>query len=101
MFNVNNKNHRTSCKICSKLTIKTPDLRHWSRSGAFIVNFKTHFTPCSSVFIVNFVQVNAGWVTLPKQSVQCLLNPIMPIKHKMVKPCSICSKVFSVCLTNL
>ena len=29
------------------------------RSGVFIVNFK-HFTPYSSVFIVNFEQVNAG-----------------------------------------
>ena len=25
MFNVNNRNTRTRCEICSKLTIKTPD----------------------------------------------------------------------------
>ena len=43
MFKVNNKNTRTICEICSKLTI-------------------TYFTPCSSVSIVNFEQVNGGWV---------------------------------------
>ena len=29
MFNVNNRNTRTSCEICSKLTIKIPKRRHW------------------------------------------------------------------------
>ena len=33
-------------------------LRH---SGIFILNFKRYFTPCSSVSIINFEQVNAGW----------------------------------------
>ena len=27
MFKVNNRNTRTSCEICSKLTIKTPERR--------------------------------------------------------------------------
>ena len=40
MFKVNNKNTRTRCEICSKLTIKTPERRHWRRSGIFIVNFE-------------------------------------------------------------
>ena len=38
----------TRCEICSKLTIKIPERR-------------TYFTHCSSVSIVNFEQVNAGW----------------------------------------
>ena len=44
-FKVNNRNTRTKCEICSKLTIKTPERRHWRRSGAFIVNFEhiSHF----------------------------------------------------------
>ena len=52
MFKVNNKNTRTRCEICSKLTIKTP----W-----------TCFTPCScsSVSIVNFEKVNADWNWFP------------------------------------
>ena len=37
---VNDKNTRKRCEICSKLTIKTPERRHWRRSGVFIVNFE-------------------------------------------------------------
>ena len=40
MFNVNNRNTRTRCEIFLKLTIKTPERRHWCRSGVFIVNFE-------------------------------------------------------------
>ena len=61
MFKVNNKNTRTRCKICSKLTTKTPEWLDWHRYGVSIINFWTCFTPCSSVSIVNFEQVNAGW----------------------------------------
>ena len=28
------------CEICSKLTIKTPERRHWRRFGVFIINFE-------------------------------------------------------------
>ena len=45
MFKVNDRNTRTECEICSKLTKKTPEQRHWH----------------SSVSIVNFEQVIAGW----------------------------------------
>ena len=50
MFKVSN---RKMCEICAKLTIKTPERRHWGRSGVFIVNFEL-----SIVSIVNFEQVN-------------------------------------------
>ena len=49
MFKVNNRNTRTRCEICSKLTIKTTERG-------------TYSTPCSSVSIVNFEQINADWV---------------------------------------
>ena len=41
----NNSTIRTICKICSMLTIKTPERRHWRRSCVFIVNFEhiSHF----------------------------------------------------------
>ena len=58
MFNVNNRNTRTRCEITSKFTIKTPERRHWRRTGVFIVNFE-HISHL--VLIVNFEQVNAGW----------------------------------------
>ena len=46
MFKVNNRNTRTRCEICSKLTIKDQDnARH--RSGVLIVKFELE---------------NAGWV---------------------------------------
>ena len=40
IFKVNNRNTRTRCETCSKLTIKTPERRHWRHSGVFIVNFE-------------------------------------------------------------
>ena len=48
LLKVNNKNTRTKCEICSKLTIKTPDRRcsnltvnfEQRRSGVFIVHFE-------------------------------------------------------------
>ena len=33
LVKVNYRNTRTRCEICSKLTIKTPERRHWRRSG--------------------------------------------------------------------
>ena len=40
MFKVNNRNPRTRCEISPKLTIKTPERRHWHRFGVFIVNIE-------------------------------------------------------------
>ena len=51
MFKVNNTNSRTRCEICSKLTIKTPERRHWHRSGVFIVNFE-HILQLVLVFLL-------------------------------------------------
>ena len=66
MFKVNSRNTRTRCETFSKLTKKAPEGRLWRRSGVFIVNFETYFTPCSSVYIVNFEHVVAGWATIKK-----------------------------------
>ena len=32
LVKVNNRNTRTRCEICSKLTIKTPEWRHWVKT---------------------------------------------------------------------
>ena len=40
LLTVNNRKTRTKCEICSRLTIKTPERRHWHSSGVFIVNFE-------------------------------------------------------------
>ena len=51
MFKVNNRNTRTNCEICPKLTIKAPDRRQWRRSGVFIVNFE-HVSHLLLVFLL-------------------------------------------------
>ena len=38
VLKVNHRNTRTRCELCSKLTTKIPERRHWSCSGIFIVN---------------------------------------------------------------
>ena len=40
MFKVSKRITRTRCEICSKLTLKIPERRHWCRSSVFIVNFE-------------------------------------------------------------
>ena len=41
LFKVKNGITKTTCEICSKLTIKPPEWRHqWLRSGAFLVNYE-------------------------------------------------------------
>ena len=40
LFEFSYGNARTMCKICSRLTIKTPERRHWHSSGVFFVNFE-------------------------------------------------------------
>ena len=52
MFKDDNRNTRTKGKICSKLTIKTPERRHWRRSGVFIVNFE-HISYLVLVFLLS------------------------------------------------
>ena len=48
LLKVNNRIIRKMCEICSKLIIKTKWLRHWCRSGVFIVNFEL----ISRIFLV-------------------------------------------------
>ena len=40
LLKVNNRNTRTRCEICSKLTINIPERCDWPRSGVLIVNFE-------------------------------------------------------------
>ena len=51
MFKVNNRNSKTGCEICSRLTIKTPERHHCGRSGVFIVNFD-HISHLFVVFLL-------------------------------------------------
>ena len=51
MLTVNNRNTRTRCEKCLKLTIKTPERRQWRCSGVFIVNFK-HYSHLALVVLL-------------------------------------------------
>ena len=55
-----NKKTKTKCEICSKLTIKIPERRHWRVLLSLLLVLK-YFKSCSCVFIVDFEEVNAGW----------------------------------------
>ena len=62
LFKVNKRNTRKRCEMCPKLTIKTSERVHWHSSDVFFVNFESYLTYFSSVFIVDFEQVNASWI---------------------------------------
>ena len=51
LLKVNIRNTRTSCEICSKLTIKTPERRQWPCSGVLIVDFE-HISHLLLVFLL-------------------------------------------------
>ena len=40
MLKINNRNTKTRCEMCSELTLKIPERRHWRRSGVGTVNFE-------------------------------------------------------------
>ena len=48
---VNNRNTKTKCEMCSKLTIKTPERPQRRSSGVFIVNFE-HISYFVLVFLL-------------------------------------------------
>ena len=76
LFQVNSKNSRTVCEICTVLTVKTPE-RHQLTSSRFlhcwfwtyfihcssvsIIDFWTYFTNCSTVSIVGFGHATETW----------------------------------------
>ena len=51
LLKINNKNSRTRCEICLKLTIKTPKRRQCRHSGVFMVNFE-HISHLALVFLL-------------------------------------------------
>ena len=56
LLKVNNRNTRTSCEICSNLTIKIPEeRRHGCPSGVFNVFFEqvSHFVPVFLLLSLN------------------------------------------------
>ena len=48
----NNRSIISICKICSKLTVKTPERHQWGCTGVFIVNFEQISQPTSFHLLV-------------------------------------------------
>ena len=75
MFKINNKDTRTKS-----------------------MTLRTYFTPFSSVFVVNFEQVNVSWVTIRviSQNIQALTIEIFSIKIDLTPPTFPCleGKIF-------
>ena len=44
LFKANNRITKTRCEICSKLTIKILERRHWRRSGVFLLTLNIFYT---------------------------------------------------------
>ena len=63
MFQVNNRNIRTRCEICSKLTIKTPERPQWRRSSVFIVNFEQVLTGIF-IFLIGLPCFQEGYINV-------------------------------------
>ena len=47
-----------------QLHVQSYNRRQWRRFGGFIVNFEHISHLCSSISVVNFEQVNAGWAQI-------------------------------------
>ena len=60
LFKVNNRNTRKRCEICSKLTIKTPELRQSCRSD--VVNFDLRQVTVNWDVTVNFVDIEKRYI---------------------------------------
>ena len=58
LFKINDRIVREKCKICSKLTIRTPGWSHWRRSGdAVLVSLLVRFW-------IHFWRIGLRWVSL-------------------------------------
>ena len=63
VLKVIHRNTGTRCKIWSKLTIKTPEQRHWRRSGVLTVNFD-HISQLAIVISHHLI---ASWLRTRKK----------------------------------
>ena len=70
LFKANIENTRTMCDICSKLTMNTSERSHRRHSGVFIVNFEWISHIVLALPLLDFEQVNTGWIR-PNRNYYC------------------------------
>ena len=57
IFKVNNRNTKTKCEICSKLTVKTLERRHWRRHS-FLQGWNPLPPFYNTLNIINIIYIN-------------------------------------------
>ena len=78
LFKVNNRTTRKRSKTYPKLTIKTPEQRHWRRSGVFIVNSEHN----SHLFLVFLLSTSNKRVLTRKECYKLLMTIQVRVKYK-------------------
>ena len=63
LFKVSGRNTKKRCEICSELTIKTPERRHWRSSGDLLLILNI-FALLSTVFIIDFGNMDCNLIFL-------------------------------------
>ena len=82
MFKVNNRSTRAKCEVCSELTIKTSERRHWRRSGVFIVNFEdiSHLVLVLKLLTLT-IQLPTGRIVSPYNRRKETLSKFLSLNH--------------------
>ena len=73
LLKVGNRNTETTCKICSKLTIKTLDRRHWYCSNFVVSNFVRVLLTLKMLLPVGLA-LPKDWLWIKAKSNECVLK---------------------------
>ena len=85
LLEFNNANTRTMCEICSKLAVKTPYRLEWRRFCCLYSCLWKDFTLCSGVSVLEFEQVNGGWVVSIKNKAFVAVDRENPLIWKSLQ----------------
>ena len=88
LVKVNKRNTRTRCEICSKVTKKTPEGRHWRHFVVFVVNFEHVIAGCEDQWNENILYQKILHTFLTEVTIYKIQKLIS--KLQKVIPC--CSK---------
>ena len=106
LLQVNNRDSRRKCEICSKLNIKTPERRQCHRSSVFIVNFE-HILHIALLFLIvqECIKLTcADWVFWLKMIVITVYTKVIEVTRYIFKLLAVLAHVLTVniskCIIN-
>ena len=106
LLQVNNRDARRKCEICSKLNIKTPERRQCRRSSVFIVNFE-HILHIALLFLIvqECIKLTcARWVFWLKMIVITVYSEVIEVTRYIFKLLAVLAHVLTVniskCIIN-